>query len=110
MQICPVNINISVWFVSLCPLATLSIKGPTQPVLRYDWVVLDCLVSGPELNLSQVHFEFRRKVSVRNARLQDRDRIPQVRRVSDLNASSQWLALKDNIGFFSTKVHVLSCH
>ncbi|XP_030013520.1 carcinoembryonic antigen-related cell adhesion molecule 18 [Sphaeramia orbicularis] len=38
--------------------ATLLIKGPTEPVLEGDPVVLECLISDSDLNISQVHFEF----------------------------------------------------
>lgn len=37
--------------------ATLLIRGPTEPVLEGDPVVLECLTLDSDLNISQVHFE-----------------------------------------------------
>ncbi|XP_061573212.1 uncharacterized protein si:ch211-79k12.1 [Cololabis saira] len=37
---------------------SLTIKGPTQPVLEGDMVTLECLYSDTDLNISQVHFEY----------------------------------------------------
>ncbi|KAM4735806.1 B-cell receptor CD22 [Anableps anableps] len=39
--------------------ATLIIKGPTEPILEGESVTLECLYTDSDLNVSQVHFEYR---------------------------------------------------
>lgn len=49
---------------NLCPhVATLLIKGPTEPVLEGVRITLECLYTDSDLNISQVHFEVFSKVS-----------------------------------------------